>query len=138
MKYALIKNVALGNLLDRDSNSAVMWHKYGFNTEHISRLCVQGEDSNGDNISLLPIADEALFESMLPGLQNKIDTNIFPDDSVEIVSDQAEIDLIKADVEAVKATKKAEFLSTSTVDNSADLALILQHLTDIKAHLGIE
>jgi hypothetical protein len=139
MKYALVKNAQLGNLLDRDDNSSVMWTKYGFNPEYISRLCVQGENSNGDNISLLPIADEALFISMLPGLQASLNNTVFPDDSVELVSDQAEIDAIKADVGSIIEAKKLEAQSSNMMmGDNGEMALILKHLTDIKAHLGIE
>jgi hypothetical protein len=108
MRYALIKNAPLGSLLDRDSNMRVEWEKYGFKPEHLSRLAVQGDDDNGDFAQLLPIYDDAEFDSMLPGLQAKIEGDLFPNDSIEILTEDADVEAYKAQVLAVRAAKKAE------------------------------
>ena len=134
MKYALIKNAQLGHLLDRDSNSQVMWDRYGFNSDHLSRLSTQGEDSNGDQISLLPIYDESVFNAMLPSLQAKIDSDLFPNDSIEVLSDEAAITAVKDDVAAVREAKKAESQMMSAA-SAGDMQLILKELAAIKSLL---
>lgn len=134
MKYALIKNAQLGHLLDRDANSQVMWDRYGFNSDHLSRLSTQGEDSNGDQISLLPISDESAFNAMLPSLQAKIDSDLFPNDSIEVLSDEAAITAVKDDVAAVREAKKAESQMMSAA-SAGDMQLILKELAAIKSLL---
>jgi len=103
MKYALIKNVPLGHLFDR-INDTVAWSKYGFKPIDVQRIIVQGNDSEGNYSQIIPISNETQFNKMLPGLQSKIDTNVYENDSIEII-EQAEKDTITTDIEEIKAAE---------------------------------
>jgi len=140
MRYALIKNAPLGNLLDRDEKSQVMWAKYGFKSEHMARLCVQGKDSNGDMAQLLPIYSDATFDAELPTLMSRIDGELFPDDSIEVIDDEARVAELKADIVSVREAAKveADLMKMQSGDNTAvlaEMASLKSELAEIKALL---
>jgi len=106
MKYALIKNVPLGSLLDRDkSTGMVNWRKYGFNPDDVRRTTVQGDDSEANYTSIIPISNQALFDSKLSELQAKIDTNKYENDSITVI-EEAEKETRKTDVETIRAAQE--------------------------------
>ena len=104
MDYALVKNISLRNLLAPDGK-VINWTKYGYTVQSIQGFMAQGYDSLDEevrnHITVLPIIDRAKYDATLPELQNRIDTNLFPNDSIEVIT-EAEADTLKETIATVK------------------------------------
>ena len=95
MKYVKIMNVPLGELLRDEGKVKINWSEYGFVIQDLQRLQFQRE-YEGNYVQLLPIRDEnlATFNSKLETLNNRIDTNYYENDSIEVIDEATALALI--------------------------------------------
>lgn len=105
MEYLLVKNISLRDLL-APSGGAIPWVSYGFNVMAVKGYVGQGWDSSNEalrnHITVIPISNQNLFDSKLASLQNRIDTNLFENDSIEVITD-SEANSLKDTIDQVRA-----------------------------------
>lgn len=120
MKYLVIKNLPLVDLIERKPGGGLQWEAYGLCHIQIRRAntgtgIMQGHtewdalegDYSGDHVSILPIKDEDKLSAKMESLQLKVDTNGIDGDSVEIVSDDDVIDGLRVSMKAARKAAKA-------------------------------
>ena len=117
MRYAIIKNVPLGDIIPRKKGGGLEWAKYGFNVKKVSRLAIQGNDSfnsttkefDGNDFSLIPIEDESKFNAALPTMQKEVDTNGLDNDAIFVYEESsAEFTAFKDAILAARTSAKAQ------------------------------
>jgi hypothetical protein len=101
MKYLMIKNIPIVNLMVRKAQGGINWEKYGLNPNDIRRMQVQGKDNNEDYVTLLPISDEAILNNYINDFQNYAENTAFENDEISII-EQEEFELLKTEIEALK------------------------------------
>ena len=121
MKY-LYTNIQLGDLLE--VNGIIHWEQLGFSIKSVRSRQIQGEDSNGNFISLLPVENEAVLAEHIAGVQ--LESGEF----VRIVGDE-EYETAKADILAVRQVREEAAALTPT-DEDLYRASVLKLLTEIK------
>lgn len=121
MKY-LYTNIQLGDLLE--VNGIIHWEQLGFSIKSVRSRQIQGEDSNGNFISLLPVENEAVLAEHIAGVQ--LESGEF----VRIVGDE-EYETVKADILAVRQVREEAAALTPT-DEDLYRASVLKLLTEIK------
>ena len=121
MKY-LYTNVQLGDLLE--VNGIIHWEQLGFSIKSVRSRQIQGEDSSGNFISLLPVENEAVLAEHIAGVQ------LEPSEFVRIVGDE-EYETVKADILAVRQVREEAAALTPT-DEDLYRASVLKLLTEIK------
>jgi hypothetical protein len=76
MKYAKFKNGSLGTILRNpkySSNGEVInWKALGINSGQVQKLAKQYDDGNGDNIQILPIDNEVLFNGFIDSINEDL------------------------------------------------------------------
>lgn len=123
MKY-LYTNIQLGDLLE--VNGIIHWEQLGFSIKSVRSRQIQGEDSSGNFISLLPVENEAVLAEHIAGVQ------LEPSEFVRIVGDE-EYETVKADILAVRQTQKEAAALTPT-DEDLYRASVLKLLTELKVN----
>ena len=123
MKY-LYTNIQLGDLLE--VNGIIHWEQLGFSIKSVRSRQIQGEDSSGNFISLLPVENEAVLAEHIAGVQ------LEPSEFVRIVDDE-EYETVKADILAVRQTQKEAAALTPT-DEDLYRASVLKLLTELKVN----
>ena len=121
MKY-LYTNVQLGDLLE--VNGIIHWEQLGFSVKNVRGKQLQGEDSSGNFISLLPVEDEDCLMGHLAGVQ--LESAEFAQ-----IIDEAEADPIREDILAVRQAAQESAALTPT-DDDLYRASVLKLLTEIK------
>ena len=121
MKY-LYTNIQLGDLLE--VNGIIHWEQLGFSIKSVRSRQIQGEDSSGNFISLLPVENEAVLAEHIAGIQ------LEPSEFVRIVGDE-EYETVKADILAVRQVREEAAALTPT-DEDLYRASVLKLLTEIK------
>lgn len=121
MKY-LYTNIQLGDLLE--VNGIIHWEQLGFSIKSVRSRQIQGEDSSGNFISLLPVENEAVLAEHIAGVQ------LEPSEFVRIVGDE-EYETVKADILAVRQVREEAAALTPT-DEDLYRASVLKLLTEIK------
>ena len=121
MKY-LYTNIQLRDLLE--VNGIIHWEQLGFSIKSVRSRQIQGEDSNGNFISLLPVENEAVLAEHIAGVQ--LESGEF----VRIVGDE-EYETVKADILAVRQVREGAAALTPT-DEDLYRASVLKLLTEIK------
>ena len=121
MKY-LYTNIQLGDLLE--VNGIIHWEQLGFSIKSVRSRQIQGEDSNGNFISLLPVENEAVLAEHIAGVQ--LESGEF----VRMVGDE-EYETVKADILAVRQVREEAAALTPT-DEDLYRASVLKLLTEIK------
>lgn len=123
MKY-LYTNIQLGDLLE--VNGIIHWEQQGFSIKSVRSRQIQGEDSSGNFISLLPVENEAVLAEHIAGVQ------LEPSEFVRIVGDE-EYETVKADILAVRQAQKEAAALTPT-DEDLYRASVLKLLTELKVN----
>ncbi|WP_071428991.1 hypothetical protein [Angelakisella massiliensis] len=121
MKY-LYTNIQLGDLLE--VNGIIHWEQLGFSIKSVRSRQIQGEDSSGNFISLLPVENEAVLAEHIARVQ--LESSEF----VRIVGDE-EYETVKADILAVRQVREEAAALTPT-DEDLYRASVLKLLTEIK------
>ncbi|WP_274952620.1 hypothetical protein [Angelakisella massiliensis] len=121
MKY-LYTNIQLGDLLE--VNGIIHWEQLGFSIKSVRSRQIQGEDSSGNFISLLPVENEAVLAEHIARVQ------LEPSEFVRIVGDE-EYETVKADILAVRQVREEAAALTPT-DEDLYRASVLKLLTEIK------
>lgn len=121
MKY-LYTNAQLGDLLE--VNGIIHWEQLGFSIKNVRNRQIQGEDSSGNFISLLPVDNEAVLTEHIAGVQ------LEPSEFVRIVEEE-EYETVKADILAVRQAQEEAAALTPT-DEDLYRASVLKLLTEIK------
>ena len=121
MKY-LYTNIQLGDLLE--VNGIIHWEQLGFSIKSVRSRQIQGEDSSGNFISLLPVENEAVLAEHIARVQ------LEPPEFVRIVGDE-EYETVKADILAVRQVREEAAALTPT-DEDLYRASVLKLLTEIK------
>lgn len=121
MKY-LYTNAQLGDLLE--VNGIIHWEQLGFSIKSVRSRQIQGEDSSGNFISLLPVENEAVLAEHIAGVQ------LEPSEFVRIVEEE-EYETVKADILAVRQAQEEAAALTPT-DEDLYRASVLKLLTEIK------
>ena len=123
MKY-LYTNIQLGDLLE--VNGIIHWEQLGFSIKSVRSRQIQGEDSSGNFISLLPVENEAVLAEHIAEVQ------LEPSEFVRIVGDE-EYETVKADILAVRQVREEAAALTPT-DEDLYRASVLKLLTELKVN----
>ena len=124
MKY-LYTNVQLGDLLE--VNGRIHWEQLGFSVKNVRSKQIQGEDSEGRFISLLPVENEEALMGKIANVQ--LETSEFAQ-----IIDEAEADPIREDILAVRQAEQEAAALTPT-DDDLYRASVLKLLTEMKMNV---
>lgn len=123
MKY-FYTNCQLADLFD--GGNGIHWEAVGFSVAAVRKDCTQGNDSSGQFVSLLPVADEEILTACLTG--KYLDEGEFAR-----IIDETEAAPIKADILAVRQAAKEAAALTPT-DEDLYRASVLKLLTEMKVN----
>ncbi len=121
MKY-LYTNVQLGDLFE--TNGTICWENFGFSVPQIRKYHLQGQDSSGTFISLLPVAEEEALAAVLT--EKALEEGEFAR-----IIEETEAAPIKEDILAVRQAQEEAAALTPT-DEDLYRASVLKLLTEIK------
>ena len=123
MKY-LYTNVQLGDLLE--VNGKIHWEQLGFSIKNVRSKQMQGEDSEGRFISLLPVDNEAVLAEHIAGAA------LESEEFARIIGEE-EAEPVRADILAVRQAAKEAAALTPT-DEDLYRASVLKLLTEMKVN----
>lgn len=121
MKY-FYTNCQLADLFD--GGNGINWEAVGFSAAAIRKDCTQGNDSLGQFVSLLPVADEEILTACLSG-------KYLGEGEFTRIIDETEAAPIKTDILAVRQAQEEAAALTPT-DEDLYRASVLKLLTEIK------
>ena len=124
MKY-LYTNVQLGDLLE--VNGRIHWEQLGFSVKNVRGKQIQGEDSEGRFISLLPVENEEALMGKIANVQ--LETAEFAQ-----IIDETQAQSIKGDILAVRQAAREAAALTPT-DEDLYRASVLKLLTELKMNV---
>lgn len=123
MKY-LYTNAQLGDLLS--VNGIIHWEQLGFSVKNVRGKQIQGEDSSGSFISLLPVDNEAVLAEHIAGVA------LESEEFARIIGEE-EAEPVRADILAVRQAAKEAAALTPT-DEDLYRASVLKLLTEMKVN----